>query len=250
MKKSTKRTYILVVTIVLVVLILAFGIIRESGYVLSGPYFVRGGVLEITDARPNSDVFIDNRRAGRVNETGFSTFDGLALGERNVIVSSEGTWPWIFDFVSTSGQTTTLTPLQVRESTVGTPLLGEENPEYNKAVSLFAEYREPTRATPITHDESSVWVEGTSIFARLAATDSRIVYSSPHPIRNVFWFGDRNDVIVVANQHNVFALDLRESSVQNFQPIYTGSEPFAVANPDDARSIFVREGEQYLLVEL
>lgn len=250
MKKSTKRKYILGATVALVVVILGIGVVHQVGYVFSGPYLVKGGTLTITDARPQSDVFIDNHRIGSVNGNGTATFSGISLGERNVIVASENTWPWIFDFVSSSGEEVVLAPLQVFEDAQGEPIAADDSATIQRITSLFNDYREPIQANPLKRDANAVWVEGTQVFVRMGNDDVHSVYSSQQPIRNISWFKNRDDVIVIASQHTVFALDLRESSVQNFQPIYTGSEPYALVDPEETGSVIVREGEQYLRITL
>lgn len=231
------------------VLVLSFGVISQAGYVLSGPYLVKGGELKIEQARPLSDVFIDNKRVGRINADGIGTFSGIRPGERNLIVAHSSAWPWTFNFSAESGALTTLKPLQVNQDAAGIPLLNTEDPVRVRAEKEFGKYQEPTRTEPLERQGTTVWVEGATVFVR-NGEDVRSLYSASHPIRNIFWFGDRSDVIVIATQVNVFALDVRENLVQNFHPIYTGSAPEAVADPIRSHKIFVREGEQYLSVDI
>ncbi|MBF05085.1 hypothetical protein CL644_00020 [bacterium] len=248
-KNDPRKKYIFAGGIVVAVFFLAFGVISQAGYVFSGPYLVRGGVLEITNAVPNSIVFIDNRRVGRIQNNGSGEFIGIKPGTRNVLVAQSERWPWILDFDISAGSKVTVVPLQVLEETDGEILSTITDPIRIRAEQEIAQYREPTRIQPLNRANVFVWVEGTSILTQDGDT-VRTVFSSASPIRNVFWYGDRSDAIIVATQANVFALDLRASSIQNFQPIYSGSAPKAVADPSRSNKIFVNEADQYFSVSI
>lgn len=244
-----KRTYIFAGGIAVAVLIIGIGIIDYKGYVFSGPYVVKGGTLVIEEARGNSDVFIDNKRVGHTNEEGHASFSGIKIGKRTVIVAHEDSWPWILDFASVSGRTTTLQPLQVFEDPRGSNLVNSEDPLYIRATQNFNDYREPTRIAPLERADVRVWVEGTRILTQ-KNEEVRTVFTSPNAIRNVFWYGDRTDAVIVASHDKVFALDLRASEIQNFQPIYMGSAPEAIDDPIRTNEIFVRDGQQYLSISI
>jgi len=249
MIKRINREIILKAGIALVIVILVLGVIDQAGYVFSGVYIVKGGTLEITQARTGSTVFIDNKRVGVVDETGTREFTGIKPGKRNIIVAHTDAWPWILDFEGYPGQTTTINPLQVNQESVKNVLADKTDPIRQRAKKEIENYREPTRIKPLVREEISVWVEGTYIFVQ-KHEEIRAVYSSHKPIQNVFWYGDRNDAIIVASQDKVFALDLRKSDTQNFLPIYSGSEPEAIADSIRSSEIFVKDGETYIAIEL
>ncbi|QSH39489.1 hypothetical protein JXR01_00545 [Candidatus Kaiserbacteria bacterium] len=248
-KNDPRKKYIFAGGIVVAVIVLAFGVISQAGYVFSGPYLVKGGVLEITNAVPDSAVFIDSHRVGRIQNNGSGEFLGIKPGMRNVLVAHPERWPWILDFDIDAGSTMTLAPLQVLEETDGEVLSNAADPVRIRAEQEIAQYREPTRIQPLNRTGILVWVEGSNILTQ-DGDIVRTVFSSTSPIRNVLWYGDRNDAIIVATQTNVFALDLRASSLQNFQPIYSGGSPKAAADPIRSNKLFIEEAGQYFSVSI
>ncbi|MAZ67484.1 hypothetical protein CL652_01800 [bacterium] len=249
MKKVTRKKYILAGGITVAILVLLFGVMDQSGYVLSGPYIVKGGTLVLEETQPNSEVFIDNRRTGEVTVDGIGSFDGLKPGTRSIIVAHPDFWPWILDFQAYPGQVTTLRPLQVRREQSDASITITEPANKKVAESALVQYREPTRFQPLARGNLRVWIEGATIFLHTGEEFVEL-YSSTDPIRNIFWYGDREDAVIVASQDTVFALDLRVSRVQNFFPIYRGVAPEAVADPTQPRRIFIRDAREYLAIDL
>jgi len=230
--------------------ILLFGIIHQSGYVFSGIYIVKGGTLAIEGARPQSDVFIDTHRVGTVGANGSGKFNALRPGKRNVIVASPNSWPWIFDFEASAATTITFRPLQVLKVIENTPLADTEDPIRARAEVEFKSYREPIRIQALKNEGALIWVEGNTVFAQLVAGDVHSIFSSTKPIRNVLWYGNRNDAVIIAAQDSVFAIDAYESDVRNFQPIYQGEAPEAVADPLQPDRIFIRDKGNYFYVNI
>ena len=243
------RSHVLALSIAVALLVLLFGVISQAGYVLSGPYLIQGATLVVDQARPHSDVFIDNRRRGRTDADGYGSFSGIKPGARNVIVAHTDSWPWVFDFDAQSARTTTLHPLQALETAVATPLLSPTEPVRERVDAEFPKYREPTAFAPLERQDVRVWVDNNTIVVRDGG-DVRTVFSSPSAIRTVHWYGDRNDAVIVAAQNSVFALDIRENQIQNFQPIYSGNAPESVPDPIRSFKIFVRDGGDVFAVSI
>ena len=248
-KQERRKKYVLAGAVLVSLFVLASGVISQAGYVLSGQYIVKGGTITLANTLAGSVVFIDDKQVGRIDAAGNGVFEGVKPGDRNVIVSHTDAWPWIFDFQSFPDGNTTLYPLQVAKDTNGTVLQDPADPIRRQAIVAFAKYGEPTRMQPLERVGTRVWVVGTAIFVQ-QNEEVRNIFSSPNPLRNVFWYGDRNDVIIVTMQNKVFALDLRKTEIQNFQPIYQGAAPEAVPNPTRSNIIFVRDAKQYFSIEI
>lgn len=247
--KVRTRKLILIAGGTLSVLIVLAGLIHQAGFVFSGVYIVKGGSLEITQALPNSAVFVDEKRRGTVAPDGTTTINGIRPGVRSVIVSHDTTWPWILDIHSSAGTPNSLIPLQVRKEARGATLSDAQDPLYISAQNEFKAYGEPTRFNPLSRNGVIVWVDGTTIYKQENG-DMRTIFASVNPIRNVFWYGDRNDAIIVATQNVVVALDLRGREVQNFLPLYTGNAPEAVSDSIRSSHIFVRDADTLFTIEL
>lgn len=243
------RTNILIAGIIVSGAVLMVGLMNQAGFVLSGPYVVRGGTLTITDALPGSTVFIDEKRIGTIGADGSASFARIHPGKRTTIVSHASMWPWTLTFESQSGQPNTLTPLQVRRETQGSSLTDTNDPLYISAKRELDTYREPTRINPLERNGVMVWVDGSTVYAQENGA-VRTIFASIHPITSVMWYGDRNDAIIVATQNVVAALDLRGNKVQNYLPLYTGVAPRAAADSVRSTHIFVEDDGKYFTVDL
>lgn len=248
-KQDPRKKYIFTGGIAVAVLVLLFGVLSQAGYVFSGPYLVKGGVLKVEQSTPNSNVFVDDRRIGKTNSNGNGEFTGIKLGTQSVLVSHADRWPWVLDVEIESGKETVVRPLQVLEETDGAVLANSDDPLRLRAQSEFATYREPNRIQPLERNNALVWVDGSNIMVQ-QNQEVRTLFASLHPITNVAWYGDRSDAIIVAVQNNVFALDLRKGSIQNFLPIYTGGSPEAVADPIRSDKLFVRDIGEYFSISI
>jgi len=249
MKNQITKERILYTGIALVVIVLLIGAVNQTGYVFAGYKFVKEGYITIEDAKPNSAVFIDNKSRGNVDASGVGTFDRIKPGKRNIIVAAADSWPWVFDTHVQSNETSIITPLQIAQETQGEPLDDVSDPVHWQAKKEIRDYREPTSINPLERNGIKVWIEGTYIFVQ-KNEEVRVIHASTKPVRNIFWYRERDDAIVVASQNNVFVLDVRKSEIQNFLPVYTGTAPEAVADPLRPNYIFVKEGENYLALNI
>ncbi len=247
-QKTKSRIYILSIAIAAAVLVLGTGVLHQAGFVRSGAYLVRGGTLVIEGARANSTVFIDNKRIGTIDEDGSRSFGAIKPGERTVIVAHPLAWPWIFDFEVGSSETRTLYPLQVTQEPQRVALT-EQSDMYRHAAAQLDGYREPVRNQPLERGDHRIWIEGTVVFVQ-KNQDVYSVFSSIYPIRNVSWYAERADTLILAVHNDVFALDIRKSDVQNFQPIYSGTTPEAVSDPTDSSRVLLRDAENYFSIAL
>lgn len=65
-----------------------------------------------------------------------------------------------------------------------------------------------------------------NFFCRSALCQSPIVaFSSVVPIRSFDFYPGRDDVLIVALQNGIFAVEIDARKIQNFQPIYKGDSP-------------------------
>jgi|GEM_PF-1156395 len=242
------RKNILKAGIVLTVFIIFFGIIKQTGYVIDGVYIVKGGELHIENALPNSDIFIDSEKVGRTDEDGTAVYSGLGLGVRGVVVATNETWPWIMEFESISGEVSTLLPLQVTKKT-SMSTLEADNELSTVAKKEFFTYREPSRINPLERVGNKVWIEGTRILTQ-SGEEVHTVFSSVDNIKNIIWFGDRNDAVIVSVAEMVFALDIRESEVQNFFPVFVGESPQVARDQIRSNNVFIYDAGEYFHVDI
>lgn len=142
------------------------------------------------------------------------------------------------------------------EEKIGTATTTKNNPEYIEALALFTEKKKtnastnttPTSATTslpvpekfspygrvgLTREENRIlahWMKNMNnlpnYFCRDTACVSPVVaFSSIIPIRSFDFYPGRDDVLLVAVQDGIFAIEIDARKTQNFQPIYKGTAP-------------------------
>jgi len=250
MKRTNRiRAYILVAGICTAIGVLVFGALYQANYVVSGFSLVQGGSLELYHARPFSAVFLDNRRVGTIGTDGTLTLTTVRPGIRSLIVAHPGSWPWIFDVKIESSLHTRISPVQVPKAAAYFTLEDPRDPLREVAERELATYREPSRITPMVRNDTHVWVDGTTLYAQIGE-EVHSVATSATPFRSVFWYENRDDAIAVATQNVVAVFDIRKNSIQNYFPLYTGSTPEAVANPDNPKEILIRDNGNIIVLKI
>lgn len=160
-----------------------------------------------------------------------------------------------------------------------------KNPDYTNALSFFAEKKQLEKtgetknsdktATTTVQTEKTVVMEKVSQHGRVGLTKegNRIIaywlkrpkdlpnyfcrgdictspiiaFSSVVPIRSFDFYPGRDDVMLIAIQDGIFAVEIDARKLQNFQPIYKGASPdFRFGDGD----FFVKDGETVILISL
>jgi len=87
-----------------------------------------------------------------------------------------------------------------------------------------------------------------NFFCRGTLCQSPIVaFSSVVPIRSFDFYPGRDDVLIVALQNGIFAVEIDARKIQNFQPIYKGSAPdFRLSS----KGFIIKDGETIFRVTL
>ena len=240
-----RRIHILIGGIIFALLILVVGILEQTGYVISNFSIQKGATLHIGDIAPNSSVYLNNKKEAVVpaDETQV-IIRGLAHGNHEVLVAHERSWPWIRTIRATASDIVTITPLQIPEDTDGI-VIGLDDPRRTSIENLFASTALPTHDSPTIHkgNGARAWIIGTDIYVQTTGEQARLILEATSPIRTLLWHKGHEDVLLIALQNGVFALDIHGEGAQNFQPIYKGSTPRFVIDPEDSEKIFVFDNE-------
>lgn len=250
-----QRKYILIAGGVLALIVLTVGVLDYSGYVLSGPYIIKGGTLVIEDVPAETKVFIDNKKR---KETGASetsvSIRGIAPGIHDIIVANDRTWPWISEFEASSAQTSTIYPVFVPRDPNGS-VVTKDDPRFDEMRNALGSYQLPTQDEPLIHEANGteLWVDDGVVFSRQANQIDELtttVFTSQFPIRSIAWYKGRVDVLLIASSDSIFAVDARESDIRNFLPVYRGVSPSFAVNPDNSTELFVDDGGHTLILYL
>ncbi len=141
------------------------------------------------------------------------------------------------------------------EEKTGTATTTKNNPAYIEALALFAEKKKinvftstvpapiaaivvPEKFSPygrvgLMREENRIlayWMKNKddlpNYFCRGSACASPVIaFSSVIPIRSFDFYPGRDDVLLIAVQNGIFAVEIDARKTQNFQPIYMGEGP-------------------------
>lgn len=222
--------------------IIGAGVLHTKGYVLTKTGVYQGATLTVTNVPSGTTVFIHNKNRGTVSDgTKEITIDGIAPGERDVIVSYPSAWPWVSRFNFTTEVPYTLNPILIPrqpEQVVITPTMNGRE----AAVAAFTRTPLPTGTNPLASADGTalLWADGNTVYAR-AGGEPITTFSGTNPIRSLAWFLDRNDAVIIATDTQVFVIGIYPASPQNFLPIYSGTAPmFGLDGTNDYR-IYIKD---------
>ncbi|MEK9167894.1 MAG: hypothetical protein AAB769_00990 [Patescibacteria group bacterium] len=77
--------------------------------------------------------------------------------------------------------------------------------------------------------------------------DMVIVFSSPDKIRNFDFYPGREDVILLAVQTGVYAIEIDTRKAQNFQPVYKGADPKFIVS---GNTLYIKDGDNIFRVAI
>lgn len=229
----------------------------SSGYSFGPGFSVRQpGTITLVIPYADSHIFVDDVRVGvssKEDET--FTLPNTSDGTHTVLVAKNGFLPWGKNI-----------PLKEKQNVVVYPFLAPVSASVLTMTESDARYIElrdkilnsplPSVQTPkLSPDQKiALWIEGTNLIAQWrgggtqpryfcepACTDKIIVFAANSEIKNVDFYMNRSDVAMVSIKEGVYAIELDTIGVQNFQPLYMGTEPrFYKESP---KSFFVLDGK-------
>lgn len=238
------RGYIITAFVILVFLLI-FGAVTEAGNrIMSAVGMTDAATIKVVTPAPHTNIYIDQEpreRSERADET--VTMAGIRTGKRTVLVAREGHYPWMKTLQVEPDSTYTLHPFIVAHQSP-TQQITAGTERYRSLKTSIDNVDVPSRETPITSPSGTIesWVTNDAIYARwVGATSSQpaifcpgdgecrdtiTVTPSKSPIRNLAFYKDRDQVLTLAAQDGVYAIEIDpRGPTQNFQPIYQGISP-------------------------
>lgn len=242
-------------------------ILKQSGFHIQNLSLVRGGEIVLASFDENARVFLDNKRV-RVEqkEDGEGIVRNASPGEHSVLYFRDGYWPWLKSVTVETGTTTVIAPFFIQKNVDGV-IVTKEDETYAAMKTAFLDAGAPTKDSPALSKDGKVkvWTDANRIIAEWlgqneppfyfcdsenVCTNTITVTESTTPVRNVAFFKDRNNVLLIASQNGVFAIELdRRGATQNFQPVYKGTGlPQFIAT--DEETVYILDGELMFKVTL
>lgn len=240
MKRFLLSPISIFITTIIVASILIYGF-KSSGIYIQGFKLVLAGEIVITEYDENIQIVLDTVL---VPSNPLSEEDvvitNVEPGQHEIIVFKDGFWPWTKKITVESKESTIVSPFLVPKNVTGV-IIRDNDPEYTTIRNTVLNDTLPTQNSPkISTDKTlSVWSDGVTIFAEILGGKTFTVSESSDGFRNIDFYQNRNDVLLISTQNGVFALEIDNSGgIQNFQPIYkgTGAPQFTIV---DGNQIYV-----------
>ena len=243
---------------ILSVLLLIVIIFYSIGYRLNGFSLTHTGSLLITTNISGTKIFIDNSKKGTLKDGDAELFvRQISPGNHTALVATENYWPWTKEVFINPKQTTEIHPFMfLRENIPQIVEIG--NTDFEKALYNIYNYSLPSLYIPIKSksENVSLWVDKNIIYAEWIGPKEKAPYyfcqsdtcdplvtSVINPvtdIRNIGFYGDRDDVVLFSLEDGVYAIEIDRTNTQNFQPVYKGTDIRFVTK--DAHTIYIKEG--------
>jgi len=265
MKRARKnRRYAFFVAILLV--IAAFSLYTK-GYRLStrGITQTKVGEIRLVVPEKGSAVFLDNKEkltTGRPNQE--VVFKRLENRVYTLLVAQENRFPWYKAVDLSKTNTASLASFSMSK-VIPSITVNADEPQY-QSIKTVIERGVPATAAAKRRSKSNLveaWIESgdNSIHAQWLGQPADIprsfcplgdclahivIFKGKSPIRSLDFFRDRDDVLIVAIENSISALELDTAPPQNFQPIFTGENP-RFEQPEDG-ILFIQNGPAFAVV--
>jgi len=173
-----------------------------------------------------TEVYVDTGRAGVLKNPGEKVTFDYPVGKHTIIVSRGGYWPWKKEVNIIAKQNIVISPFLVRQE-----IKPEEIPQF----SLSSDG---------TISQNMEYSDALSLFSNIKIADEITQLVSDTSLKNVRaadYFPGRKDVLIVAVQEGIFAIDTTQNEPRNFQPVYKGNSPIFIKTANDI--IFIKDGD-------
>ncbi len=222
------------------------------------------GGLYVSSPVSGSQIFINNKLEKETNILQNGLFlQNLKPGKYSVLIGKDGYWPWLKELEVKEQFVTEARALILPREMDGEII---EPSEHKEIISLIDEIKTLSGTTTEikrfigqnrqklswNQTQNQVWVEW------MAEEKSRpyylnenkvLVLDSASAVRNADFFPGRRDVIVVAVQNGVFALEIDGKGGRILQPIYKGKEPVFTTFKNES-SIYILDEKTLIKINL
>lgn len=188
------------------------------------------GTISFSAPIYGTEIYIDGKFVDVSKSAGEKMSYQYLEGKHSVIISRGDVWPWTKDIVLSAKTTETLHPFFIKKEIKPTEITPQvynngiisENPEYATALAFFN--------NAVIKEEIKAPLTSTKI----------------NDARSAEYFPGRTDVLLVAVQNGVFAVETGSTAPRNFMPIYKGTSPSFVKS--DNGSLLVKDGTSIFLI--
>lgn len=182
----------------------------------------------------------------------------VPTGLRDIIVFADGYWPWFKQIRVDDGQISEISPFLAPKSP-SLEKIPASDPEYDRLVKDSSSRIPATLESPVKSSDSStvIYVENGDVYAKWQSeenlpsyfclekcTPTILIMDSQTEIRNIAFWQDRNDVVVISADKSLYVFEMDSRGIRNFAPIYEGDNPTFHSSYDG--SIYVYDQKELL----
>ncbi len=240
LNKSTTQTKILIIVIISILAFISYQLWTEY----------KSGEIDIYIPYKESSIFLDNKK---VNTTNYNNqailLKNIYAGKHSIIVHTKGRYPWGKIINLKGGEIIKMHPfLMITKLTkdFSNNVTKLTKKEYTKIQPLFKKQNKNIIISNSGNVEiiktkkniSAIWLGGSTstpeFFCNKKCKKMVSIFTSKlKPIKTMGFYPKRRDVVIFSLGKSIYAIEIEKNGTQNFQPIYTGDNPyFAINNKD------------------
>lgn len=259
---SRKQLFLGLGIVVAGALIFAFVKFYDLGYRLSlSRGFTRPASIIVSPFTQGSELYLDGERITEAEIDGDTVTLRTSAGQHEVATDRTNYFPWQKTLDVDSGEHVVVGPYNIPAATNGA-VVATTDTEYRAASQLLAQAKVPTKESPIVSRDGKIeaYVDGQSLVAEVkegeppqsfcgaSCETTKQVVTLDAEVRGLSFLPGRNDVLLMAVQDGVFAIEMDTRGTQNFQVLYRGIRPTFAASPEGL--IYLRDNDTIFKVFL
>lgn len=247
---------------------------------------VKVGAIDLSANETGLQIFLDNRERKALFQNGFYLMKNVTPGAHSLLVSKDGFWPWAKTLTVVQNSTRRLYAFIFPMDGISVKTLSPEMPEYDLARRRFKTMQPPSLKSAYSEllPDASVkeWIalnapdrivssdtstalyvlDHTIYVAWISDTDAPPHYFceenpcklvmpvtvSTAPVKSIDFYKGRPDVIIFAAGNTIYGIEVDREGTQNFQPLFTGTDPYFYQDPKGA--LYIKDGNSILRASL
>lgn len=201
----------------------------------------RIGGLFVAVPESGTDVYLDGELERRTKFFQSGVFiQNLTPGDYAALLAKEGFWPWIKQLPVVESSVVEARALMLPQVITG-KIVPEDSSEYETVAAFFETIETATssdgmhgitldrrkRARIWFDDSQKIWAEwlSDSPLPYYLTEQKEIIFVARSSIKHISFFPKRDDIVLLAIENGVFALEIDGRGTRNFQPVYKGVDP-------------------------
>lgn len=261
----TRRT-ILILCVLLFLISLPPILFYTLGYRLGADLrFYKTGGLYVSSPVAGSKIFINNKERKETNLWQSGLFlQSLKPVKYSILVAKDGFWPWQKNLIVKEQSVTEARAMLIPKEPKGEIISNEEiftslkTLKENLSTTTNERFSSNQREKIWWNSaDNEVWIKWLGLKESLpyffcddlSCAEEKMILRSVFPIRNVDFYPNRKDIIVLAVQNSIYALEIDGRGGRMLHPIYKGKEPIFII-PKNESLIYILDEDNLIKIKL